>query len=78
MNEVPDRPKPMSAPADTSSSGALVACAIKARPAANISAPAQSTRTVPKRSAMMPASGWPIPHNRFCNASAKAKTSRPQ
>jgi len=27
---------------------------------------------------MIPASGWPMPQSRFCNASAKAKTSRPQ
>src|SRR5215813_8060196 len=27
---------------------------------------------------MAPAKGWPIPHNRFCRASEKAKTSRPQ
>src|SRR6185295_6159264 len=27
---------------------------------------------------MAPAIGWPRPHNRFCSASAKPKTSRPQ
>ena len=47
MNEVPERPNPISAPADTSSIGALVACDISARPAANISPPAQNTRAVP-------------------------------
>src|SRR5580704_1970463 len=26
----------------------------------------------------MPPSGWPIPHSRFCRASANANTSRPQ
>ena len=33
---------------------------------------------MPKRSAMAPASGWPSPHSRFCIASARPKTSRPQ
>src|SRR5580692_9841165 len=33
---------------------------------------------VPKRSAIMPPSGWPMPHNRFCSPSARPKTSRPQ
>src|SRR5215207_9489748 len=33
---------------------------------------------MPKRSAMAPAIGWPRPHNRFCSASARPKTSRPQ
>src|ERR1700722_402786 len=33
---------------------------------------------VPKRSAIMPPSGWPMPHSRFCKASANANTSRPQ
>ena len=32
----------------------------------------------PKRSAMAPAIGWPSPHSRFCSASARPKTSRPQ
>src|SRR5436309_14599393 len=41
-------------------------------------APALITRTVPKRSAIAPASGWPMPHNRFWIASASANTSRPQ
>jgi hypothetical protein len=41
-------------------------------------APVQTTRMVPKRSAIMPPSGWPIPQSRFCNASANANTSRPQ
>ena len=44
MNEQPDSPKPISTPAETSSIGALAACAISARPAAYISAPAHSTR----------------------------------
>ena len=34
MNEQPERPKPISTPAETSSIGALVACDINARPAA--------------------------------------------
>ena len=38
MNEVPDSPKPMSAPADMSSSGALDACAISAIAAPRINA----------------------------------------
>jgi hypothetical protein len=33
---------------------------------------------MPKRSAMAPAIGWPRPHNRFCSASARPNTSRPQ
>src|SRR5215470_2352983 len=78
MNEVPDRPKPINAPAEMSSTGALAACDINPRPRANISPPAQNTRTGPKRSAITPASGWPTPHRRFCRASAKAKTSRLQ
>src|SRR5215471_13727594 len=49
MNEVPDRPKPISAPAEMSSTGALAACDISPSPRANISPPAQNTRTGPKR-----------------------------
>ena len=41
-------------------------------------APAHSTRTVPKRSAIAPANGWPTPHSRFWIASANENTSRPQ
>jgi hypothetical protein len=41
-------------------------------------APTLSTRTMPNRSAIAPANGWPIPHSRFCSAKASAKTSRPQ
>jgi hypothetical protein len=77
-NEQPARPKPISTPAERSSIGALVACAISIRPSAYKIAPPHSTRTLPKRSAMMPPSGWPMPHNRFCKASANANTSRPQ
>src|SRR6185503_5448751 len=33
---------------------------------------------MPKRSAMAPAIGWPRPHSRFCSASARPNTSRPQ
>src|SRR4051812_6222003 len=33
---------------------------------------------MPKRSAMAPANGWPMPQSRFCSAKARAKTSRPQ
>ncbi len=47
MNEQPESPKPISAPAETSSTGAVVAWAMSARPAAYMSAPATSTRIVP-------------------------------
>ncbi|MGH6784272.1 MAG: hypothetical protein ACREBP_06550, partial [Sphingomicrobium sp.] len=33
---------------------------------------------VPKRSAMAPANGWPIPQRMFCIANANPNTSRPQ
>ena len=33
---------------------------------------------MPKRSAIAPAKGWPRPHSRFCTASARPNTSRPQ
>jgi hypothetical protein len=36
------------------------------------------TRRRPKRSAIAPAIGWPNPHNKFCSASPRPKTSRPQ
>ena len=61
-----------------SSIGALEACAMSASPSPYMTAPVHSTRTRPKRSAIMPASGWPTPQSRFCSASAKANTSRPQ
>src|SRR5882757_1763223 len=41
-------------------------------------APPQRTRAAPKRSAIAPAKGWPIPHRRFCTARVNEKTSRPQ
>src|SRR3954471_21079579 len=41
-------------------------------------APADSTRTGPKRSAMAPANGCAAPHSRFCSAIANEKVSRPQ
>src|SRR6266700_4969013 len=41
-------------------------------------APEQSTRMVPKRSAIAPAKGCPNPHTRFWIANAKENTSRPQ
>src|SRR5215207_7869910 len=41
-------------------------------------APTLRTRTVPKRSAIAPANGWPKPQSRFCSAIENAKTSRPQ
>ena len=40
--------------------------------------PAHSTRAVPKRSAIAPAIGWPMPQRRFWIAKASANTSRPQ
>src|SRR5579883_683491 len=49
-----------------------------ARPSAYMMAPVQSTRIVPKRSAIPPANGWPIPQSRFCRAKAPENTSRPQ
>src|ERR1700683_3215237 len=48
------------------------------RPAAYITAPAAITRRLPKRSAIAPANGCPIPHSRFWIASARPNTSRPQ
>ena len=78
MNEVPESPKPISTPAETSSSGPLVACPISTSPQAYMREPAQITRAEPKRSAIMPANGWPKPQSRFCSASANANTSRPQ
>src|SRR6266705_5010050 len=48
------------------------------RPPAYRTAPTHITRSTPNRSAIAPAIGWPNPHNRFCTASAKPKTSRPQ
>src|SRR3954451_8776027 len=47
-------------------------------PSAYMIAPAQITRTAPKRSATAPAKGWPTPHKRFCTAIARPKMSRPQ
>ncbi len=41
-------------------------------------APVQSTRIVPKRSAIPPENGWPMPHNRSWMAKADENTSRPQ
>jgi hypothetical protein len=78
LNEQPESPKPISTPAPTSRTAGEVECAIRARPAAYMRAPTQSTRMVPKRSAIAPANGWPSPHSRFCKASASASTSRPQ
>src|SRR5580693_3158533 len=49
-----------------------------ARPSPYMMAPAHSTRTVPKRSAIAPANGCPTPHNRFWMANAIENTSRPQ
>jgi hypothetical protein len=78
LNEQPDKPNPISAPAVRYRVLGVAACAISASPAAYRSPPAESTRTVPKRSAMAPAKGWPMPHRRFWIAKANAKTSRPQ
>src|SRR5262249_35095206 len=39
--------------------------------------PTHITRTMPKRSASMPANGCTVPHSRFWIAIAKPKTSRP-
>src|SRR3954453_11231459 len=47
------------------------------RPAAYNTAPAHITRRVPKRSAIAPEIGWPMPHNRFWIATASPNTSRP-
>src|SRR3977135_3755813 len=47
------------------------------RPPAYRTAPTHMTRSTPNRSAIAPAIGWPNPHNRFCTASARPKTSRP-
>lgn len=52
-------------PAERSRTGALLACDMSARPSANISAPAQKTRIVPNRSAMMPAIGCRCPKADF-------------
>src|SRR5688500_1436505 len=41
-------------------------------------APPLSTRTIPNRSASMPANGWASPHRMFWIASARPNTSRPQ
>ena len=78
LNEQPDSPSPISAPAERSSSPGVVACAISARPSAYNVAPITITRLVPKRSAMPPAKGCPIPHSKFWMANAIENTSRPQ
>jgi hypothetical protein len=44
------------------------------RPAAYVSAPTEITRKVPNRSAIAPATGWPIPHSRFWMAKATAES----
>ena len=78
LNEQPDSPSPIITPAVRSSVPGVVACAISASPSAYRAAPTIITRLAPKRSAMPPAKGWPMPHNKFWIASATEKTSRPQ
>ena len=48
------------------------------RPIAYNAPPVHNTRVVPKRSAIAPANGWPMPQRMFWIASAKPNTSRPQ
>jgi hypothetical protein len=65
LNEQPDRPKPIRTPALRLRASGVCEYRMAKRPATYINAPTQITRKLPNRSAIAPASGWPIPHNRF-------------
>ncbi len=79
LNEQPDRPKPIRTPGaeiERTAASRHSASAADRRHRAARRRPSRAGS--PKRSAMAPAIGWPSPHSRFCSASARPKTSRPQ
>src|SRR5262245_37335438 len=71
-------PMPTNTPIARVRPSAVVAFAMSTSPIAYSSPPVNSTRPAPKRSASMPVSGCVRPHSRFCAATAKPNTSRPQ
>ena len=77
-NVVPESASPTSSPAEKSNASGVEDIAISTRPAMYARALATSTRPAPKRSAIAPANGTKAPHSRFCNAIAKANSSRVQ
>ena len=71
-------PMPTKMPIASVSPSAVLEFAMNTRPSAYSSPPAKSTRLAPKRSASIPVNGCVMPHSKFCIATAKPNTSRPQ
>src|SRR6185503_11658287 len=78
VNDVPAMPRPVRTPAERSSMPGVVEKDISTSPEQYSTAPIDSTRSEPKRSAMAPAKGVAAPQIRTWMASASANTSRPQ
>src|SRR5882762_7902421 len=71
-------PIPTKMPIASVSPSAVLEFAMNTRPSAYSRPPAKSTRLAPKRSASIPVNGCVMPHSKFCTATAKPNTSRPQ
>ena len=77
-NEVPAIPAPIITPAVRLALRAVVLDAIPSVPKPYKTIPPSKTLVVPKRLTKPPAITALMPHDKFCIASASAKTSRPQ
>ena len=77
-NVVPERPRPINSPALTVMPSAEVERLINSSPKAYSKPPTTIILAAPKRSASAPVKGCDRPQTRFCKASAKANTPRPQ
>ena len=77
-NEQNATPNPTRIPPVRYNASPLSDIAIPATPTAYTTAPSATTLAVPNLSAIAPATGTPIPHNRFWIAIASEKVSRDQ
>ena len=77
-NEQKATPKPTRTPPVRCSASPLSDIAIPATPTAYTAAPRATTLAVPNLSAIAPATGTPMPHNKFWIAIASEKVSRDQ